>query len=98
MTWEGHVSEFNSSPGCFRGFCSTCGTNLYWREDKEDLDELEVCVGTLDREILKNDELAKDLCDPIGGRFWAQYEIPSVTYGQSGGKRYVEGSKSAVIE
>lgn len=98
ITWEGLISEFESSPGCFRAFCPTCGTNLTWHEARDDLDEVELCVGTLDEEFLKNDKLAKDLCDPIGGRFWAQREIPSVSYGQTGGKRYWEGSKSTVIE
>ncbi|KAK2768383.1 hypothetical protein FQN54_000238 [Arachnomyces sp. PD_36] len=98
IAWEGSPVEFESSPGRFRRFCPTCGTNLTWREVVEGLDEVELCVGTLDEEFLKDGKLARDLLDPIGGRFWAQNEISGMDYGFTGGKRHMEGSKSEVIE
>lgn len=50
-------------------------------------------MGTLDEEFLKNEKLAKDLCDPIGGRFWAQNEIRSVSCGQTEGEETLGGQQ-----
>jgi hypothetical protein len=37
----GHPSEFESSPGVFRGFCRACGTSLSWRRlDRPDTIDL----------------------------------------------------------
>jgi hypothetical protein len=37
---------YRSSPGAQRGFCSTCGGNLFWRADGED--SISIMAGTLD--------------------------------------------------
>ena len=37
---------YRSSPGAERGFCSTCGGNLFWRPDEGEL--ISIMAGTLD--------------------------------------------------
>jgi hypothetical protein len=37
---------YRSSPAAQRGFCSTCGGNLFWRADGED--SISIMAGTLD--------------------------------------------------
>lgn len=37
---------FASSPGHARGFCGTCGSNLFWRDEASDI--LSIFAGTLD--------------------------------------------------
>lgn len=34
VDWAGEVNHFESSPGCWRGFCPACGTRLYFRSEK----------------------------------------------------------------
>lgn len=34
LTWRGDVTNFESSPGTFRGFCPGCGTRLFFRSEK----------------------------------------------------------------
>jgi len=47
FTGEEHISVFSSSEWAERGFCSTCGTHLYYRL-KESRDHL-VSVGLFDK-------------------------------------------------
>jgi hypothetical protein len=44
-----HIREFESSPGAFRAFCSTCGSPLYGRTVR-DPDHVRVRLGTLSSE------------------------------------------------
>jgi hypothetical protein len=47
LTWtRGTPAEFRSSAIVARGFCATCGTPLYMREDEDP--NYEIAVGTLD--------------------------------------------------
>ncbi|MDJ0628186.1 MAG: GFA family protein [Rhodobacter sp.] len=34
VTWSGEIAHFESSPGTHRGFCSACGTRLYFRSSR----------------------------------------------------------------
>ncbi|WP_192181363.1 GFA family protein [Mesorhizobium amorphae] len=34
LNWTGEIVHYESSPGTFRGFCSSCGTRLYFRSRK----------------------------------------------------------------
>ncbi|MDX8505377.1 GFA family protein [Mesorhizobium captivum] len=34
LRWTGDIRHYESSPNAFRGFCSSCGTRLYFRSDK----------------------------------------------------------------
>ncbi|KAK2841610.1 hypothetical protein FQN49_006087 [Arthroderma sp. PD_2] len=96
VKWKGTPTEFKSSAEGRRGFCSKCGTSLYFK-DLCQPDEIEICSGSLDEEILENPGLARDLCDPSCGRFWCKREIKSTIYESSTGKRWLEGSKSRVM-
>jgi hypothetical protein len=95
-----HLKEFESSPGCFRGFCATCGSFMYWRSEREDPDDLDVCVGTLNQDVLLG-ERGKVFAFPSGWRVWCSREIKGVTDPGSGygggveeeeGVRFVEGT------
>ncbi|MHA6325545.1 GFA family protein [Roseivivax sp. CAU 1753] len=44
ITVTGAVRWYRSSPGAERGFCPTCGSNLFWRRDRH----LSIFAGTLD--------------------------------------------------
>ena len=47
LTWtRGRPSEFRSSPIVARGFCASCGTPLYMKEDGDPT--FEIAIGTLD--------------------------------------------------
>lgn len=41
LTW------FEAANGVFYGFCSTCGSSLFWKNDEEP-ERLSICAGTLD--------------------------------------------------
>ncbi|MFL6708056.1 MAG: GFA family protein [Massilia sp.] len=41
------ITEFASSPPARRGFCSVCGSSLYWRSS-ESPESIAVTIGTLD--------------------------------------------------
>lgn len=44
----GHLSTYRSSPGAERGFCGTCGTQLFFRADAPP-PRLDINLATLDR-------------------------------------------------
>jgi len=46
--------EYNSTPGCYRGFCTECGGMLSWRSDATP-EELEITIGTIDEKWLIGD-------------------------------------------
>jgi hypothetical protein len=46
LTAASSLSWYRSSPGAERGFCSTCGSNLFWREIGADTTS--ITAGTLD--------------------------------------------------
>ncbi|KAI9886866.1 MAG: hypothetical protein M1823_001302 [Watsoniomyces obsoletus] len=48
--------EYNSSPGCYRGFCNQCGSSLTWRSDGEP-ENIEIFVGSLDQQSLMGEEV-----------------------------------------
>ncbi len=43
---DGAVAWYASSPGVRRGFCATCGSNLFW--DDARAARISICAGTLD--------------------------------------------------
>ena len=50
---QGKLSFYNSSPGRYRTFCTTCGTNLtFWESQIPSM--FDVALGTVDREHLEN--------------------------------------------
>jgi hypothetical protein len=42
LTW------YRSSEGAERGFCSRCGSNLFWRHTAPDADHLAITAGSID--------------------------------------------------
>jgi hypothetical protein len=47
VQWDGPKTDYQSSPGTWRGFCPTCGSRLYFRSDKWP-EEIHLHAGTLD--------------------------------------------------
>ena len=44
---DGQLTEYQSSPGVWRGFCATCGTSLTYRHVDHD-EEIDIAAATLD--------------------------------------------------
>lgn len=44
---ETSLQWFSSSPGVQRGFCSTCGSSLFWENAQRD--QISIMAGTLDQ-------------------------------------------------
>ncbi len=51
FTSQATLQVYRASPPNARGFCSACGGFIYWAADDED--EMSVCVGTLDDDVLQ---------------------------------------------
>jgi hypothetical protein len=47
ITGEAALAWYQSSPGVLRGFCTGCGSSLFWR--RADGAELDIAAGTLDQ-------------------------------------------------
>ncbi|KAI9889949.1 MAG: hypothetical protein M1814_004672 [Vezdaea aestivalis] len=95
---QGRHLAYESSPGVLRGFCSRCGSTLYWRTEQAP-NEIGILTGTLDPEVLRGPD-ARALTVPSGGRFWYKEVITGVTDldGPGFGPKYVEGSDGAKID
>ncbi|KAL9073063.1 MAG: hypothetical protein Q9161_003117 [Pseudevernia consocians] len=87
-------SEYSASPGKHRGFCTTCGSPLTWRDD-EYPDVLEVTTGSVDGEVLAG-EMGEWLGRASGGHYWCEAMIGGVTDLQ-GGKRLRGGDGSEEV-
>jgi hypothetical protein len=55
---DGEVTEFQSSPGSWRGFCAECGTSLTYRHADHD-EEVDLTAATLDDQtaVLPDDHI-----------------------------------------
>ena len=42
-----HLRWYEASPGVFYGFCRTCGSSLFWKNDDEP-ERWSIAAGTLD--------------------------------------------------
>jgi hypothetical protein len=51
-------TEYNATPGNYRGFCTQCGSSLSWRSEQTP-DEIEILTGTVDEEWLIGDRTAR---------------------------------------
>jgi hypothetical protein len=94
-------TEYESSPGNFRGFCSRCGSSILWRsqDSKEDFD---LFLGTVDERWLVGEKgqdgrrvggFGKELSMPSYKQFWCENEIPGITDLLNGGVRYWKEDK-----
>lgn len=85
------LRNYYCSPGNARGFCSGCGTFLYWR--REAGPNINIAIGTVDPLYLFGEgweesggEVPKGgfgraLANGCGGHEWTWNEIPGVTDG-----------------
>lgn len=64
----GKITEYCSSPGVTRGFCSNCGTSLTYRHEARD-NEIDVALCTLDDPALLVPQ----------AHIWVQDKLPWVT-------------------
>ncbi|OLN87919.1 hypothetical protein CCHL11_00162 [Colletotrichum chlorophyti] len=81
------LQEFSITPVAKRGFCSACGSWLYYRSEGQGV--ASICVGTVDEEVLignkgsegarEGEGLGKVLVNGLGGHEWCENEIPGVT-------------------
>ncbi|KPM45064.1 hypothetical protein AK830_g1477 [Neonectria ditissima] len=68
------LKTYPATPGCARGFCSECGSFLFWR--REDSDGTSMTVGTLDKDVLRR---WGAVVAEAGTHLWCEDEIPGVT-------------------
>lgn len=89
-------TEYESSPGCFRGFCSRCGSSIVWRSNDEK-DNIDIFLGTVDERWLVGEKgqdgrriggFGKELATPNHKQLWCENEIPGSTNLLHGGVRY----------
>ncbi|KAM0356008.1 hypothetical protein ACHAPU_000401 [Fusarium lateritium] len=51
FTSQTTLSRYHATPRAARGFCSNCGSWLFWR--REDSDSISMAVGTVDKDALE---------------------------------------------
>ena len=101
-------AEYSSSPGAYRGFCTTCGSTLLWRSDKHP-EDVGITTGTIDEEMLigrsegcdgprAGTETGKALASPEAGHLWFENAIKGVTDQATVGRKFAEGFDGAVLE
>ncbi|KAI3539747.1 glutathione-dependent formaldehyde-activating enzyme [Colletotrichum melonis] len=76
------LREFSITPMAKRGFCTECGSWLYYQSEGEEWGS--ICLGTLDQEALIGEKGQKGgfgaiLASGLGGHEWCENEIPGVT-------------------
>lgn len=47
VSWNGTPTDYESSPGTFRGFCPKCGSSITWRNGSDD-NFVDFRLGTFD--------------------------------------------------
>lgn len=95
------LKNFNATEGIQRGFCTDCGSFLYWRdESREDID---ISVGCVDPEYLvgesgKHAGFGLALANCSGSNVFCENEIKGVTDAWIGkrGNRWAKGSKDGI--
>lgn len=81
------LKDYSASPGALRGFCSVCGSQVYWR--RKGLDRISFAVGTVDALYMFGEGadgvevpmegFGKALASGLGQCEWAGNEIKGVT-------------------
>ncbi|KAI0400652.1 Mss4-like protein [Xylaria palmicola] len=96
------LGRYNATPGAERGFCTRCGSFLYWRRASPDSGEITIAIGTVDPLFLFGEGadgvgvpkqgFGVALANGGGGHEWCANEIPGVTdemgYLHGRGKRW----------
>ncbi|KAI8623323.1 Mss4-like protein [Xylariaceae sp. FL1651] len=83
------LGHYRATPDAERGFCTRCGSFMYWKRIKPGADNLSVAVGTIDPLFLFGEgadgvEVPKGgfgmaLANGAGGHEWCDNEIPGIT-------------------
>ncbi|KAK7403832.1 hypothetical protein QQX98_010378 [Neonectria punicea] len=68
------LKTFHATPECARGFCSECGSFLFWRQEASD--RISMAVGTFDKEVLRR---WGNVVAEANTHLWCEDEIPGVT-------------------
>ena len=110
LTWQAKstYAEYNSSPGCYRAFCSRCGSTLSWTTHEASA-IVELAVGTFDEEFLigvrdTEEEAPRGgygsaLANPAGDHFFIMNAIPNVTDNVAiSGRRLWRNSQDGLME
>ncbi|KAI0010899.1 glutathione-dependent formaldehyde-activating GFA [Xylariaceae sp. FL0662B] len=84
------LKNFYATPGFQRGFCTNCGSHLYWRDESRD--DVELAVGSVDPVFLFGEGgnaagYGFALANMSGNNVWCENEIKGVTDGMIGRER-----------
>jgi hypothetical protein len=71
------LKRYYATPGIARGFCSACGSFLFWERESTPLTS--VAVGTLDKKHLVGGGEEAVLLATAARNFWCAEEVPGVT-------------------
>ncbi|KAI1392304.1 glutathione-dependent formaldehyde-activating GFA [Hypoxylon trugodes] len=85
------LKNFYATPGFQRGFCTDCGSFLYWRDESRQ--DIALAVGGVDPEFLSKFGFA--LANASGNNVWCENEIKGVTDGLVGKQRGVKWARSS---
>ncbi|KAI5921872.1 glutathione-dependent formaldehyde-activating GFA [Camillea tinctor] len=95
------LRNYSATRGFQRGFCATCGSFLYWRDESRDV--VELAVGCVDEEFLVGEHgsegFGRALASPEGNHVWCQNEIKGVTdrmVGPGCGVRWARNSDDGI--
>ncbi|KAI1104566.1 glutathione-dependent formaldehyde-activating GFA [Jackrogersella minutella] len=93
LTSTSTLKNFYATPGNQRGFCTNCGSFLYWRDESEDV--IAFAVGSVDPEFLS--EFGFALANCSANNVWCQNEIKGVTDGiVKRGVKWATSSKEGI--
>jgi hypothetical protein len=101
------LGHYSATPAAERGFCTRCGSFLYWRRVGPDAEFVSVALGTVDPLFLFGEGadgvevpeggFALALASAAGGHEWCANEIPGVTdkmgYFHERGRRWPKDSE-----
>lgn len=83
-------SEYESSMRRFRGFCSRCGSSLFWRS-VDRTDTFDLFLGTVDEKwLVENKEIGTVLGTPNQYQFWCENAMKGVTDVIRGGRKFLQ--------
>jgi hypothetical protein len=96
------LKNYYATAGCQRGFCTECGSFLYWNSEGDDT--IELAVGCFDPEFLFGEEGAGGrggfglaLAGGRGTNFWCLNEIKGVTDQMLGGRKLTKDSTNSNV-
>ncbi|KAI1501883.1 glutathione-dependent formaldehyde-activating GFA [Biscogniauxia marginata] len=88
------LKNFVATPGFQRGFCTNCGSFLYWRDELRD--DIALAVGCVDPEVLVGEGYGFALANMKGHNVWCENEIKGITdemIGNNSGVKWARNSE-----